>query len=63
MADGARLIEAKHINKSVKRKTKFIKLSALGNVIKAVGEKSSSHVPYRDCKLTHILKDSLGVKS
>ena len=35
---------------------------ALGNVISAVGDRSkrSSHVPYRDSKLTRLLQDSLG---
>lgn len=34
-------------------------LSALGNVISALG-KHQSHVPYRDAKLTRLLQDSLG---
>ena len=50
-AQGARLEEAKTINKS---------LSALGNVIKALTDGKSSHVPYRDSKLTRLLSDSLG---
>lgn len=35
---------------------------ALGNVISALGDQSkkSSHVPYRDSKLTRLLQDSLG---
>ncbi len=45
-----RLVEAQHINKS---------LSALGNVISSLVGKNS-HVPYRESKLTHLLKDSLG---
>ena len=49
-ATGQQLEEAKLINKS---------LSSLGNVINALTEKSS-HVPYRDSKLTRILQDSLG---
>lgn len=49
-ASGQTLEEAKMINKS---------LSALGNVIKAlIG--GTSHVPYRDSKLTRVLQDSLG---
>eukprot|EP00520_Triparma_pacifica_P000133 CAMPEP_0118636212 /NCGR_PEP_ID=MMETSP0785-20121206/2494_1 /TAXON_ID=91992 /ORGANISM="Bolidomonas pacifica, Strain CCMP 1866" /LENGTH=774 /DNA_ID=CAMNT_0006527307 /DNA_START=129 /DNA_END=2450 /DNA_ORIENTATION=- len=35
-------------------------LSALGNVMSALGEKSRKHVPYRDSKLTRLLQDSLG---
>ena len=48
---GARLSEAKSINTS---------LSALGNVIAALAEHNTSHVPYRDSKLTRLLQDSLG---
>ncbi|GAA5922248.1 hypothetical protein JCM3775_005672 [Rhodotorula graminis] len=37
-------------------------LSALGNVISALGDpsKKATHVPYRDSKLTRFLQDSLG---
>ena len=52
-ATGDRLLEAQSINKS---------LSALGNVIQSLQAKSS-HVPYRDCKLTYLLADSLGGNS
>ena len=40
-------------------------LLALGNVISALGDKSkkSSHVPYRDSKITRLLQDSLGGNS
>ncbi|GAV27939.1 hypothetical protein PMKS-001407 [Pichia membranifaciens] len=47
---GLRLKETLAINKS---------LSALGDVIASLKSKSS-HVPYRNSKLTYILKDSLG---
>jgi hypothetical protein len=50
-ADHERLEEAKKINLS---------LSALGNVIKALVDGISKHVPYRDSKLTRLLQDSLG---
>ncbi|XP_023423135.1 kinesin-like protein KIF27 isoform X2 [Cavia porcellus] len=37
-------------------------LLALGNVISALGDprRKSSHIPYRDTKITRLLKDSLG---
>lgn len=52
-AEGKVLEEAKTINKS---------LSALGNVINALTSSpqgKSSHIPYRDSKLTRILQDAL----
>jgi hypothetical protein len=51
VSKGTRLSEAKSINTS---------LSALGNVIAALAETNSTHVPYRDSKLTRLLQDSLG---
>lgn len=50
-ATGDRLKEATKINLS---------LSALGNVISALVDGKSAHVPYRDSKLTRLLQDSLG---
>ncbi|KAH9127093.1 hypothetical protein AeMF1_002551 [Aphanomyces euteiches] len=41
-------------------------LSSLGNVIGALGDVSNGvkrHVPYRDCKLTFLLRDALGGNS
>ena len=35
-------------------------LSALGNVISALVEGATKHIPYRDSKLTRLLQDSLG---
>lgn len=52
-ATGDRLNEANKINLS---------LSALGNVISALVDGKSKHVPYRDSKLTRLLQDSLGKK-
>ncbi|XP_059468801.1 osmotic avoidance abnormal protein 3-like [Neocloeon triangulifer] len=50
-ATGERLKEATKINLS---------LSALGNVISALVDGRTRHVPYRDSKLTRLLQDSLG---
>ncbi|OMH82961.1 Centromere-associated protein E [Zancudomyces culisetae] len=56
-AEGIRLKEGGHINKS---------LLALGTVIARLGEGGGSekmHIPYRDSKLTRILQPSLGGNS
>merc|ERR1712137_1065258 len=50
-ATGNTLEEAKKINQS---------LSALGNCINALTKSNAKHIPYRDSKLTHILRESLG---
>ena len=53
-AEGQRLKELKMINKS---------LNTLGQVINLLTDGKSTHIPYRDSKLTRILQDSLGGNS
>ncbi|XP_037694432.1 kinesin-like protein KIF18A [Choloepus didactylus] len=52
-AKGARFLEGTNINRS---------LLALGNVINALADtkRKNLHIPYRNSKLTRLLKDSLG---
>ncbi|XP_071691739.1 kinesin-like protein NACK2 [Rutidosis leptorrhynchoides] len=51
-ADGARLKEGSHINRSLLTLTTVIR--------KLSGGKKTDHIPYRDSKLTRILQTSLG---
>ena len=53
-AEGKTLEEAKKINQS---------LSELGNVINALTDGKSQHIPYRNSQLTRILQESLGGNS
>ncbi|EIE18687.1 P-loop containing nucleoside triphosphate hydrolase protein [Coccomyxa subellipsoidea C-169] len=53
-AEGVTFEEGKLINKS---------LSALGNVVNALTDGRSAHIPYRDSKLTRALADCLGGNS
>jgi kinesin family protein 3/17 len=53
-AKGQRLAECKRINQS---------LGELSNVIASLTKKNSTHIPYRNSKLTRLLEDSLGGNS
>lgn len=53
-AQGQLLEEAKNINKS---------LSCLGNVINALTDGKSTHIPYRNSLLTRMMQDSIGGNS
>eukprot|EP00656_Telonema_subtile_P031745 TRINITY_DN3473_c0_g1_i1.p1 TRINITY_DN3473_c0_g1~~TRINITY_DN3473_c0_g1_i1.p1 ORF type:complete len:416 (+),score=112.36 TRINITY_DN3473_c0_g1_i1:115-1362(+) len=53
-AEGVAMEEAKQINKS---------LSCLGQVINHLTDGKSTHIPYRDSKLTRLLQESLGGNS
>ncbi len=52
--EGKSLEEAKKINTS---------LTTLGKVINTLADGKSSHIPYRDSKLTRLLQESLGGNS
>lgn len=53
-SEGKSLLEAQFINKS---------LSFLEQVVVALSEKQRDHIPYRQSKLTNLLKDSIGGNS
>ena len=60
LAGSERINKAKNNNEKLKKEAISINLSlhSLGNVLNAIANKSN-HIPYRDSKLTHFLKDSL----
>ena len=53
-SEGRTLIEAQFINKS---------LSFLEQVVVALSDQQRDHIPYRQNKLTYLLKDSIGGNS
>ena len=53
LSQGETQVEAMYINKS---------LTFLEQAVIALGDQRRDHVPYRQSKLTHVLRDSLGGK-
>lgn len=61
LAGSERQSKLKMVGVGLKETTRInLSLSALGNVISALVDGKSSHIPYRDSKLTRLLQDSLG---
>lgn len=61
LAGSERQMKTKTVGQRQKEAIKInLSLSALGNVISALVDGRSTHIPYRDSKLTRLLQDSLG---
>lgn len=61
LAGSERQLKTKTVGQRQKEAIKInLSLSALGNVISALVDGRSTHIPYRDSKLTRLLQDSLG---
>ena len=60
LAGSERISKGQNINEKIKKEAISINLSlhSLSNVLYSIANKSN-HIPYRDSKLTHFLKDSL----
>lgn len=64
LAGSERQSKTNVVGEQMKEATKInLSLSTLGNVISALADAKSTHVPYRNSKLTRILQDSLGGNS
>ena len=63
LAGSERINKGQNNNEKIKKEALSINLSlhSLGNVLNAIANKSN-HIPYRDSKLTHFLKNSLNEK-
>ena len=60
LAGSERITKSQNTNEKIKKEALNINLSlhSLSNVLSSIANKSN-HIPYRDSKLTHFLKDSL----
>lgn len=62
LAGSERHLKTRSHGKCFKEATKInLSLSALGNVISALVSEKSTHVPYRDSKLTRLLQGTVAI--
>ena len=62
-ATGLRMVEGGHINKSLTTLTTVIQKMSEAHTAKTGGRASSVHIPFRDSKLTYLLKTAIGGNS